>query len=66
MPPIPRTPAVDIEGAAEYLGISVRHMRRLVADRRIAHFKVGHLIRFRYDDLDAFLQAGRREAVCLR
>lgn len=56
-------PPLDIEGAAAYLGVTVRFLRGLVAERRITHYKVGRLLRFAPDDLDAFLSAGRREAV---
>ena len=41
-----------IEGAAEHLTVSVRYMRTLVADRRIAHYKFGKYLRFDLDDLD--------------
>lgn len=53
----------DIEGAASYLCTSPRHVRRLVAERRLAFIKVGGRVRFDYGDLDAFLAAGRHEAV---
>jgi excisionase family DNA binding protein len=37
---------LDIEGLAGKLATSVRHVRRLVAERRIPYLKVGHLVRF--------------------
>ena len=37
---------LDITGLAEHLGVNVRHVRRLVAERRIPFIKWGHLIRF--------------------
>ena len=37
---------LDIEAVAEHLGVSVRHVRRLVAERRIPFMKWGHLLRF--------------------
>jgi excisionase family DNA binding protein len=37
---------VDIPTVAERLGVGVRHVRRLVAERRIPFVKWGHLIRF--------------------
>jgi len=37
---------LDIEGLAGHLATSVRHVRRLVAERRIPYLKVGHLVRF--------------------
>jgi excisionase family DNA binding protein len=37
---------IDITALAEHLGVPVRHVRQLVADRRIPFHKWGHLIRF--------------------
>jgi excisionase family DNA binding protein len=37
---------VDIETLAGSLGVSVRHVRRLVQERRIPYIKWGHLLRF--------------------
>jgi excisionase family DNA binding protein len=37
---------LDIEGVAEHLGVTVRHVRRLVHERRIPYVKWGHLLRF--------------------
>lgn len=47
--------------AAVYLNVTPRFMRRLVSERRIAFHKVGALLRFRVEDLDAFFDAGRVE-----
>jgi excisionase family DNA binding protein len=47
--------------AATYLNVTERYMRRLVTERRIPYFKVGRLLRFSTDDLDAFLAACRTE-----
>jgi excisionase family DNA binding protein len=57
------TPLLDIDTAAERLSVDVRFMRRLVAERRIQHYKVGKFLRFDPADLDAFVLAGRREAI---
>ena len=53
----------SIDEAAEHLGVSVRFVRRLVAERRIRHIKVGHYVRFDRGDLDAFIAAGIREPI---
>ena len=37
---------LDIKAVAEHLGVSVRHVRRLVYERRIPYVKWGHLLRF--------------------
>ena len=57
----PSVPPLTLAQAAAYLNVSERFVRRLVAERRIAFHKVGHFLRFRTDDLDAFLEAGRVE-----
>lgn len=54
---------LDIAAAAEYLGTSRRHVQRLIADRRLTHVKVGGRIRFRQQDLDAYIVANTRQAV---
>jgi excisionase family DNA binding protein len=52
-----------VEEAAEYLNTSVRFVRRLIADRRIAFHKVGRHVRIKLADLEAFVQAGRVEPI---
>jgi excisionase family DNA binding protein len=41
-----RSPLLDMNGVATWLGTSHRHVRRMVAERRIPYVKVGHYIRF--------------------
>ena len=48
--------------AAERLGTSLRFVRRLILERRIAHTKLGRHVRIGASDLDAFIAAGRIEA----
>ena len=45
-PPTTLPNLVDIDTLAAHLGVSVRHVRRLVAERRIPFVKWGHLLRF--------------------
>ena len=45
--------------AAEFLGTSVRFVRRLIAERRIAYVKLGRHVRIATRDLDAFIAASR-------
>ena len=52
---------LDVLGAADWLGVEERFVRRLVAERRIAYYKVGRHLRFDADDLDAFLAENRVE-----
>jgi excisionase family DNA binding protein len=48
--------------AADRLGTSVRFVRRLVFERRIAFVKVGRYVRIAEVDLEAFIVAGRVDA----
>jgi excisionase family DNA binding protein len=53
---------LSVEQAAERLGTSVRFVRRLVFERRIAYTKLGRHVRIAHRDLDAFIAGGRIEA----
>lgn len=50
------------KGAAEYLGTTERHIKRLVYERQIPHVHIGRKLLFDYDDLDRFIKANRTEA----
>ena len=51
---------LDITSLAEYLGVNTRHVRRLVAERRVPFIKWGHLIRFDPVEIQAWLDGFRR------
>lgn len=51
---------IDLAAVAERLGVNQRHVRRLVAERRIPHIKWGHLLRFDADEIEAWLDRARR------
>jgi excisionase family DNA binding protein len=53
---------LTVEEAADRLGTSVRFIRRLVAERRIAYIKVGRHVRIGEADLARFVATGRVEA----
>jgi excisionase family DNA binding protein len=55
-----QTQLVDIEWVAGRLGVKVRHVRRLVADRRIPFVKWGHLLRFDPSEIEAWIDGSRR------
>lgn len=57
------TQYLNVEQAAEYLNTSVRFVRRIIAERRVAFHKVGTHVRLAVDDLEAFVQAGRVEPI---
>ena len=48
---------IRVEQVADELGVSIHHVRRIIAERRIAYAKVGHLIRFERDEVDRSVQA---------
>jgi excisionase family DNA binding protein len=56
---------LDIEGVAEVLGVSVRHVRRLVAERRIPYIKWGRYLRFDPAQLEVWIEDARIAAVWL-
>lgn len=49
----------DVNGAADWLGVEERFIRRLVAERRVTFYRVGRHLRFDVVDLDDFLAASR-------
>ena len=50
---------VDIEAVAVRLGVQVRHVRRLVHERRIPYVKWGRLLRFDANEIDAWVDSAR-------
>lgn len=55
-----RLPLLSISDVAQRLNVQVRHVRRLVAERRIPYIKWGHLIRFEAEEIERWLDASRR------
>ena len=47
---------LTIAEVAEWLGVTVRHVRRLVQERRIPFIKWGHLLRFDPDEVEAWIR----------
>jgi excisionase family DNA binding protein len=56
------SPLIDICGVAEVLGVTPRHIQRLVAERRIPYLKVGRFVRFDRAELNDWLDQQRLEA----
>jgi excisionase family DNA binding protein len=54
---------LTIEEVADHLGVTVRQVRRLVAERRAPFLKWGHLLRFDPADLVVWHDEGRVDAV---
>jgi excisionase family DNA binding protein len=54
---------MTIEQLAQRLGITVRHVRRLVAERRMPYLKVGRLVRFDTREVTEWLDTQGRPPV---
>lgn len=50
---------LTVEQTAERMSTSVRFIRRLIAERRIAYVKLGRHVRIAETDIAAFIEAGR-------
>lgn len=51
---------LDIDHLATHLGTSHRHIRRLIAEKRIPYLKVGRLIRFDPGEVAQWLESNRQ------
>ncbi len=58
-PVVPRL--LDIAGLADCLGTSERHVRGLIAERRIPYVKVGAFVRFDPAEIAAWLDLNRQK-----
>ena len=47
---------------ADQLATSIRHIRRLVAERRVPYVKVGRLVRFDPTEITAWLDSNRHSS----
>jgi excisionase family DNA binding protein len=56
----PLTRPLNISEVADILGVDVRHLRRLVHERRIPYLKWGHLLRFDPHEISEWIDACRR------
>ncbi len=61
--PSSRPGLIDIKAVAERLGVSVRHVRRLVAERRMPFIKWGHNLRFDPVVIDAWVDDHRIDPI---
>jgi excisionase family DNA binding protein len=50
---------LTVEAAAERMSTSVRFVRRLIAERRIAFVKLGRHVRLTEADVTTFIESGR-------
>lgn len=56
------SPLLTVAEASERTGLPARTLRSLAASRRVACYRVGRRVRFREEDLVAFLEGTRVEA----
>ncbi|MGH3574767.1 MAG: excisionase family DNA-binding protein [Pseudonocardiaceae bacterium] len=52
---------LTVPEAAQYLNTTVRFVRRLIEERRVAFHRLGQHVRLTRTDLDSFIAAGRVE-----
>lgn len=57
--PLAERRLISIDDLAVTLGVSVRHVRRLVSERRIPFHKWGRLLRFDADEVARWIEAAR-------
>ncbi len=57
----PLEPLWSIAEVADALGVDIRHVRRLVHERRIPYIKWGHLLRFDPTDITTWIDTYRRQ-----
>ncbi len=57
---IRRSKLLTLKQVADQLSVNERHVRRLVAERRIPYVKWGHLLRFDPDEIAEWLDGSRR------
>jgi excisionase family DNA binding protein len=57
---IDHRPLLDLPAVAQRLNVNQRHVRRLVAERRIPYLKWGHLLRFDPAEIEVWLDRARR------
>ena len=57
------TPLIGLDELASRLGVGERYVRRLVEERRIPHRKIGRLLRFDPDEVEAWIEACRVDPV---
>jgi excisionase family DNA binding protein len=61
--PLSLQPLLSVPEAAELLGIKVWTLRQWLSQQRIAFIKIGRLTKLKQEDITAFINRNRREAV---
>jgi excisionase family DNA binding protein len=53
----------SIQGLSNYLDIKTSTLYAMVGEKKIPHYKVGRLIRFRKSEIDLWMERNRKEQV---
>ncbi len=52
---------LDIQSLSQHLGIKVSTLYSLAAERKIPHYRVGRLIRFKKEDINLWMESQKEE-----
>jgi len=55
----------DIRRVSQYLGIKTSTVYALVEEKRIPHYRIGRLIRFKREEIDLWMEGNRQETLDL-
>ena len=64
--PEPLPQLLDVAELADRLGVTERHVRRLVSERRVPFIKWGHLLRFDPNEIASWIDGNRVEVTPAR
>lgn len=56
------SPLWAVKDVAQFLGVTERKVRSLIAEGELPHYKVGRVLRFRPEEVGAWLDGQRVEA----
>ena len=54
---------MDIKSLSDYLGMKASTLYSLVEQKKIPHYKVGRLVRFKKSDIDLWMEANKKEVI---
>lgn len=54
---------LTVEGAADYLGLKKSTIYAYIHERKLPYYKRGHIVRFKVEELDEWMEASRVESL---
>lgn len=54
---------LTVEEAADYLGLKKSTIYAYIHERKLPYYKRGHVVRFKVEELDAWIEASRVESL---